>query len=166
MPNMKSSKKTPPIAALLAFSLALCVPTLVPAQEADSPIAACLKVWSDHPFGKNPQFKTLGISVAMFGIGSKARDTESTSAPSLVLVNPIFNVMGESTIELLNTNGWYCMRTTTSLIGNVNIRAHCKARLATTSDGSTVRANNSDNLGMKNLGVTVIGGVSIERPCN
>ena len=163
---MKSSNKTTPIAALLAFGLALGVPTLAPAQDTDSPIAACLKVWGDHPFGKTPQFKTLGTSFAVFGIGSKAGDTETTSAPSLVLVNPIFNVIGESTIELLNPNGWYCMRTTTSLIGNVNIRAHCKARLATTSDGSTVRANNSENLGMKNLGVTVIGRVSIERPCN
>ena len=163
---MKSSKKTRPIAALLAFCLALAVPMVVSAQEVDSPIAACLKAWGNHPFGKTPQFKTLEPSVKVFGIGKAAADTEPTSSPSLVLINPSFNVMGGSTIELLNPNGWYCLRTTASVLGWVNIRAHCKARLAATSDGNTVLGNNTENRAIKNLGLTVIGAISIERPCN
>ena len=163
---MKSSKKTTPIVALLAFCLALSVPMLVSAQEVDSPIAACLKAWGDHPFGTNPQFKTLATSVKVFGIGNKTGDTEPTSSPSLVLINPIFNVMGESTIELLNPNGWYCLRTTVSVMGVVSIRAHCKAQLASTSDGKTVRGNNTENRKIKDQGVTVMGSISIERPCN
>ncbi len=163
---MKSSKKTRPIAALLAFCLGLSVPMVVSAQEVDSPIAACLKAWGDHPFGKNPQFKTLETSVAVFGIGKKAGDSEPTSSPSLVLINPIFNAMGESTIELSNPNGWYCLRTTVSLLGEVNIRAHCKAQLAATSDGVTARGNKTENRPIKDLNVTVMGPVSIERPCS
>jgi hypothetical protein len=163
---MKSSKKTAPIAALLAFCLALSIPMVVSAQEIDSSIAACLKTWGNHPFGSKPQFKTLETSVTVFGIGRRAGDTAPTSSPALVLINPIFNVMGASTIELLNPNGWYCLRTTVSVLGGVNIRAHCKAQLAANSDGQTVRGNNTENRGIKNLGVTVIGAVSIERPCN
>ena len=163
---MKSSKKTRPIAALLAFCLGLSVPMVVSAQEVDSPIAACLKAWGDHPFGKNPQFKNLETSVTVFGIGKKAADSEPTSSPSLVLINPIFNAMGESTIELLNPNGWYCLRTTVSVLGWVNIRAHCKAQLAATSDGNTVLGNNTENRAIKNIGLTVIGAISVERPCN
>ncbi len=162
---MKSSKKTLPIAALLALALALSFPTAVSAQEVDPSIAGCLKAWGDHPFGKNPQFKTLDTSVKVFGIGRSAGDTEPTSSPSLVLINPVVNVMGGSTIELLNPNGWYCLRTTVTLVGGVNIRAHCKAQLAATSDGKTMLADKTENRGIKNLNVTVMGSVSIERPC-
>ncbi len=163
---MKSSKKATPIIALLTFCLALSVPMVVSAEEADSAIAACLKAWGNHPFGRNPQFKTLGTSVKVFGIGNKTADTGSTSSPSLVLINPIFNVMGKSTIELLNPNGWYCLRTTVSIIGGVSIRAHCKAHLAATSDGRTVLGNNRENRGIKDIGVTVMSSISVERPCD
>ena len=163
---MKSSKKAAPIAALLASCLALSVPMLVSAQEVDSSIAGCLKLWGDHPFGMSPKFKTLGASVTVFGIGTEAGDTVPTSSPSLVLVNPIFNVMGGSAVELLNPNGWYCLRTAVSIIGRVSIRAHCKAQLAATSDGTTVLGDNAENRRIKDKGVTVIGAISIERPCN
>ena len=163
---MKSSKKSAPIVALLAFCLALSLPTVVSAREVDSSIAACLQAWGDHPFGKTPQYKTLHTSVKVFGIGRETGDTEPTSSPSLVLINPSFNVMGGSTIELLNPNGWYCLRTTLSIMGRVNIRAHCKAQLASTSAGATVLGNNSENRNIKDLAVTAMGSISVERPCN
>ena len=163
---MKSSKKATPIVALLAFCLALSFPLAVPAREVDSSIAACLKAWGDHPFGKHPQFKTLETSVKVFGIGRTIGDTEPTSSPSLVLINPIFNVMGASTVELLNPNGWYCLRTTVSILGRVSIRAHCKAHLASTSAGSTVLGNNSQNRNIKDITVTAMSSVSVDRPCN
>ena len=163
---MKSSKKTTPVVALLAFCVALSFPMVVSAQEVDSSIAACLKAWGNHPFGKSPEFKTLGTSVKVFGIGGEASDTEPTSSPSLVLINPSFNVMGGSTIELLNPNGWYCLRTTIGIMGRVSIRAHCKARLASTSAGTTVLGNNSENRNIKDITVTAMGSVAVERPCN
>ena len=163
---MKSSKKTTAIAALLAFGLALPVPIAGSAQQIDSSIAGCLKAWGDHPFGTNPQFKTLSTTVKVFGIGNTSGDTGPTSTPSLVLINPIFNVMGTSTIELLNPNGWYCLRTTVSILGALSVRAHCKAHLAATSGGNTARGNNGENRLIKDLGVTMMGSFSIERPCN
>ena len=163
---MRSSKKIAPVVALLALGLALSVPMPVSAQELDSSIAACLKIWGDHPFGSNPQFKTLGTSVKVLGIGTRAVDTEPTSSPSLVLINPIVNVMGGSTIELLNPNGWYCLHTMISLVGTVSIHAHCKAQLAETSAGTTVRGNNVENRGIKDKGVTMMGSIAVERPCS
>ena len=163
---MTSSKKTGPIVALSALCLALTVPMPASAEEADNSIAACLKAWGDHPFGKNPQFKTLETSVKVFGIGKSAGDTGPTSSPSLVLINPIVNVMGGTSIDLMNPNGWYCLRTTVSIAGGVSIRAHCKAQLAATSDGKAIPGNNAENRGIKDLNVTVMGSVSIERPCS
>lgn len=163
---MKSSKKTVPVVVLLGFCLALSFPMLVLAKEVDSSIAACLKAWGDHPFGDAPLFKTLETSVTVFGIGGRTADTEPTSSPALVLINPSLNMMGGSTIELLNPNGWYCLRTTVTIMGRVGIRAHCKAQLASTSAGSTVLGNNTENRSIKDLTVTAMGSVSVERPCN
>lgn len=160
---MKLSKMTAASVAFLASCLALSVP--VAAEEVDSSIAACLKAWGDHPFGSKPKFKTLGTSVKVFGLGSDTGDTAPTSSPSLVLINPILNAMGASTIELLNPNGWYCVRTTLSVMGRVNLRAHCKAQLAVTSDGKTVQGNNTQNRNIKDLAVTVMGSIAVERPC-
>lgn len=163
---MKSSKQITPIVALLASCLALCVPTVVSASEVDSSIAACLNAWGDHPFGKNPQFKTVDTSVTVLGIGRMPADTEPTTSPSLVLIYPTVNVLGGSTIELMNPNGWYCMRTTVSIIGGVHIRAHCKAHLAATSAGITAVGNNVENRNIRDITVTAVGSVSVERPCS
>ena len=113
-----------------------------------------------HPFGKNPTFKTLSTSVKVFGIGKNTADTEATSSPALVLINPGVNVMGGTTIELLNPNGWYCLRTNVNVMGGFTIKAHCKARLASASEngsGTTVMGNNSDQ-----KGVTVMGSTQVE----
>ena len=159
---MKSSKSSAAIATLFVFCLALSAPAVVSAQEVDRSIAACLNAWGTHPFGKNPQFKTLQTSVKVFGVGKNTSDSERTNAPSLVLVNPGVNVMGGARLELLNPNGWYCLRATVNVMGGLKIRAHCKARLASTSDGTTVIGNNSEN-----KGVTVLGSTSVERvDCN
>jgi hypothetical protein len=163
---MNASKDTITAVALLAFCLALPIPTSASVPEVDSSIAACLKAWGEHPFGKTPQFKTLGTSITVFGIGRESADTAPTDSPSLVLIEPSFNVMGTSSIDLLNPNGWYCLRTTVSILGKVKIRAHCKAQLASHSDGVTVLGNNVENRSVKDLTVTAIGSVSVERPCN
>jgi len=162
---MKSSIKAAPIAVLLALCLALSVPT-ASANDGDSAIAACLKAWGEHPFGKHPQFKTLGTSLTVFGIGNSAADTRPTSSPALVLVKPSFNFMGGSTMELLNPNGWYCVQTLVSIIGRTTIRAQCKAQLAATSDGKTMLASKAGNRRIKNIAFTVIGSTAVERPCN
>ncbi len=142
--------------------LALCAGVLAPgavlAQELDRSIASCLKAWGKHPFGPNPQYKTLATSVKVFGIGRDTADTEPTNAPALVLINPAVNVMGGSTIQLLNPNGWYCFRTNVNVMGGMTIKAHCKAHLATTAGDVTVMGKNSDD-----KAITVMGSTMVER---
>lgn len=159
---MKSARTTAPIAPIAVLCLLLSAPAAVSAQQVDSSIAACLKAWGKHPFGNNPTFKTLSTSVKVFGIGKSTSDTEVTSSPTLILVNPGVNVMGGTVIELLNPNGWYCLRATVNVMGGLNLRAHCRAHLASSTDGATVMGNNAEN-----KGVTVMGSTNVERvDCN
>lgn len=159
---MKSSKKLTLIVPMVAFCMALTTPIVASAQEVDSSIAACLKAWGKHPFSRNPSYKTLQTSVKVFGIGKGTSDSEVTSSAALVLLNPGVNVMGGSTIELLNPNGWYCLKKTVNVMGGMNIRAHCKAHLASASDGTTVMGNSNES-----KGVTVMGSTHVERvDCN
>lgn len=147
------------IAALIAT--ASLFSNYVQAQEIDGSIAACLKTWGKHPFGAHPTYKTLSTSVKVFGIGSNTADTVTTNSPALVLINPGVNVMGGSTIDLLNPNGWYCFRSNVNVMGGMTIRAHCKAHLASSSEGgsgTTVMGNNKDQ-----KGVTVMGSTQVER---
>lgn len=163
---MKPSKNAISIAAVSLFCLALSAPGVAVAEALDSSIAACLKVWTDHPFGQQPKFKTLGTSFTVFGIGNAVRDAQPTNSPALVLVGPMFNVAGSSTVELLNPNGWYCLETTLSVAGRLHLRAHCKARVAMTSDGKTVRGDNTENRSIRDVVVTMLGSVPVERPCD
>lgn len=130
----------------------------VAAQESDSPVASCLKAWGKHPFGNNPQYKTLSTSVKVFGIGRDTADTETTPGPALVLVNPGVNVAGGSVVQVLNPNGWYCFRTTVNVMGGLTIKAHCKTHLATTA-GDVLGAGSAND----GKGVTVMGSTQVER---
>jgi len=140
---------------ILSMTLLFSMPTF--ATEVDDSIANCLKAWGKHPFGNNPNYKTLATSVKVFGIGDDPTDSEVTNSPSLVLVNPGVNVMGGSTIDLLNPNGWYCLRTNVNVMGGLTIKVHCKAHLASTTEAVTVLGSNS---GQKSI--TVMGSTKIE----
>lgn len=135
----------------------LIAPMAVVADEDDDAINACLKAWGTHPFGKNPTYRTLGATVKLFGIGQDAEDTAATETPALIMVDPGVNIMGGSTIKLLNPNGWYCLRANVNVMGGVTIKAHCKAHIASATDGVTVLGSNSSS-----KGVTVMGKTSIE----
>lgn len=128
------------------------------ADESDSTVVACLKAWGNHPFGDRPAHRVLSTSVKVFGIGQTSGDHEKTTSPSLVVVNPGVNVMGGSEIELLNPNGWYCLRTTVNVMGGLTIRLACNAQIAMSSGGTTVMGNNAEQ-----KGVTVMGSTTVER---
>jgi len=104
----------------------------------------------------------MATSVKVFGIGRNPADTERTESPSLVLVNPGVNVMGGTTFELLNPNGWYCFRSNVNVMGKFSIKAHCKAHLASASDGVTVLGSNSENKSVTVMGSTQIALVGCE----
>ena len=141
---------------LLTLGLLLSMPGY--SAESDSSIERCLKAWGEHPFGPNPKYKTLATSVNVFGIGDDPSDSEVTDSPVLVMVNPGVNVMGGTTVELLNPNGWYCLRSSVNVMGGMTLRVHCKAHLASATEGVTVMGSNSDQ-----KSVTVMGSTEIEK---
>lgn len=151
-------KNAPGLLLMMVLGAGLLAPGVALAEEVDSSIASCLAAWGKHPFGKNPRYKTLSTAVKVFGIGRDTIDAEVTNFPALILVNPGVNVAGGSTIQLLNPNGWYCLRTTVNVMGGFTIKAHCKAHLATSSGDVTVMGNNSES-----KSVTVMGSTQVER---
>jgi hypothetical protein len=140
----------------LCSSLALALPAL--AQDDSSAPEACLKAWGQHPFGSRPTYRTLATSVTVFGRGPGTVDREVTPGPELVVVNPGVNVMGASQIELLNPNGWYCLRATVNVMGGMDIKLHCNARLASAHTGATVMSGENAT-----RGVSVMGAITVQR---
>lgn len=128
------------------------------AQQEGRAMQACLKAWGQHPFGSNPGYRTLATSVKVFGIGQGTADREVTAEPSLIMVNPGINVMGGSEIELLNPNGWYCLRAAVNVMGGMEIKLQCGAQLASATTGTTV-------MGGENAakGVSVMGSITVQR---
>lgn len=127
------------------------------ADEDDEAMQRCLKAWGKHPFGGKPSYKTLAASVKVFGIGQDSNDKEVTTVPQLVMIHAGVNVMGGSEIELLNPNGWYCLKSNVNVMGGMTIKAHCKAHLASAVEGVTVLGSNSNN-----KAVTVMGKTAVE----
>ncbi len=157
MKRTKFMKGTKLLISCLTVCSALMMIGVASAEEGDSSIESCLRAWGEHPFGNNPRFKILATSVNVFGIGQNTADTERTEMPALILVNPGVNVLGTTTVELLNPNGWYCFRSNVNVMGKLRIRAHCRAHLASAYDGVTVLGSDQAN-----KSVTVMGETHVE----
>jgi hypothetical protein len=143
---------------LLVIGLTSSLGTTAQAQQQDSSVAVanCLKAWSKHPFGENPKYRTMPVAVKVFGIGNPSIDSIKTSAPELVLIKPSVNVMGGSTVELRNPNGWYCFVTNVNVMGKMKIKAHCSAHLAQSHDGVTAMGTDSENKSVTVMGKTEV----------
>ncbi len=140
--------------ALLMASTALLANDQKAADE-------CIAAWgSKSPFkiGKRPD-TIIGTGVTVFGLGQGQTHDAVTDKPSLIVVHPAVNVAGKTTIRLANPNGWYCLRTQTTVAGKIAIMAHCNAHLAhTKDDGASVAA--TDETGK---GVAVMGALRVQR---
>jgi len=143
----------------MRWNVAILMAVVSGCALANPDIDACLKAWGKHPFGQNPQFKTIRANVKVMGIGGNLKDETVTTKPELVLVKHSVGVMSKQTIELLNPQGWYCLKGAVTVLGKSEIRAHCKAHLASSDDGATVLGSNETDGG----GVTVMGTIKIEK---
>lgn len=143
----------------LVVTSAFTVKPAAAQQDDDSSVAIenCLKAWGTHPFGTNPKYRSLPVTVKVFGIGTPTIDSVQTTGPDLVLVKAGVNVMGGTTIDLRNPNGWYCFVTNVNVMGRMKIKAPCTAHLAQSHDGVTVLGADSTN-----KSVTVMGKTEIE----
>ncbi len=126
-------------------------------------VGRCLAAWKDkHPFGtqKTPEYKVMGATVQVLGIGDDMTDEESTKEPRLVLVKPTVAVLSKSSIRLMNPNGWYCLKANVTVLAKTVIEVACNASIADSRDGVAVLGSNSQGTGK---GVTVLGKTELKR---
>jgi hypothetical protein len=122
-------------------------------------IQICLENWNEHPFkDKNPKFRTLDTKVKIFG-GGKIVDHGKTSAPELILVKPGANVLSQVTLKLMNSKGWYCFRSNTTVLSDSTIEVACDAHIESASESKAILGSNRGDQG----GVTVLGKTKIVR---
>ena len=144
------------IAAMIAASALAPLSALADDQPT---LDACIGSWgSASPFKKGtPATKVIATGVKVFGIGSEGGTDEPTAKPSLVLVRPAVNVMGKSTIQLKNPQGWYCFVSNVNVAGKMEIEVPCGAHLASArEDGTSVGAVDESS-----KGVTVFGALRV-----
>jgi hypothetical protein len=146
---------------LLAIGLFVSFSGSVFASDQDpgdiAAVKACLKNFGKHPFhGDKPKFRTMAAKVRVFGIGGSSHDETATDKPELVLVKPNVAVLSKNDLNLLNPNGWYCLKGQVSVLGTSEIHLHCKAKLAASKDAVTVMGGNDHETGVTVLGTTKV----------
>jgi len=149
--------------SLLTVLFLSSFPEMTLAETYDGAVSNCLKAWGEHPFGSKPRYRVLSSSVKVFGIGQSTDDTAVTKGPDLVLIDTGVNVLGGSTLQLLNPNGLYCFNSNVNVMGSLTIKAHCKAHLAAASNGMTVMWGDPSNKSVTVLGVTSVESVGCTR---
>lgn len=125
-------------------------------------IKKCLDKFGDsHPFkdDKSKRFRVIDGSVKVLGIGGKVYDRTETSYPQLILVKPTVNVLTKSEFDLMNPNGWYCMKANVTVLSKNIVNLHCQARLATSEGDTVVMGSGESGTG----GVTVLGKLKLNR---
>lgn len=145
-------------AAILAAGSAAC------ASEDEGYLRLCLKAWGDHPFADVHPYRKYSSIVNVFGIGENTDDLGPTRKPSLILVDTGVNVLGGTTIRLMNPNGWYCLRSNINVMGKVTIKAHCKAHIASASEGLTILGEDQHNKSTTVMGLTRVELFGCEEP--
>lgn len=126
--------------------------------EADT-IRKCLNLWGTVPFKevKPENVKVMDVSVGVGGglLGSSSpigaigniinvgnpRDLEVTAEPKLIIIPLSVNVGGSTNFELMNPNGWYCMKAAVGAKSTVGIKLHCNAKLAQSDLGVSLETN-------------------------
>lgn len=142
------------ILLLTAFSLSAF------ASDEDE-IRTCLHNWGKTPFSsERPDFRVISAKVRVVGIGDNVEDSRPTDKPELVLVKPAVSVMSKSVMELMNPNGWYCLKGKVDVMGKTEINLHCKAHMTSSKDSATVLGSNKED-----TGVTVLGKSVVNRVC-
>jgi hypothetical protein len=95
---------------------------------------SCLNLFKSHPFGdKIANFKKINAAISILGSGTPIDDKEKTDTPVLILISTTINVGGSPTYNMLNPNGYYCMKTSINLLTDLTINVSCSAHLADSS---------------------------------
>lgn len=133
----------------------------VPERDA---LQKCMNLWGTTPFKevKANQVKVMDIGVSvgggLAGIGGglgglggivpdltfgNTKDLDSTTDPRLVVIPFSISLGGNTTYELMNPNGWYCLKFAVGAKSSVNIKLHCNAKIAQSDLGLSVNTKPS-----------------------
>ncbi len=139
------------------------MPTIPGAKPTDlDALHHCLAAWPNNPFlgtGRVDHFKEIYAAVSVLSSGAAINDTENTPFPELILVDAGVNVLGSPTYNLLNKNGYYCMRVNVNVMTNLGVNLHCNARLADSKVDVNVLSTQNDTTA--GVGVNVLSGVKL-----
>lgn len=121
----------------------------------------CLAKWQDNPFKGTTvtNYRKISASVSIGGIGNLINDNENTAQPFLTLVEAGVNVFGSPTYNLMNRNGYYCIKVNVNVSTNLSINLHCNARLADQKVNVNVGSTQNDTTSA--VGVHVLSNVQV-----
>jgi hypothetical protein len=124
-------------------------------------ITACLRKWGQVPFSGAIGVRRIRAAVTVGGFGVAVNDATQTTGPALILVDAGVNVGGAPVYNMLNNNGYYCMKVNVNVSTALTVNLACNARLADNSVqvnvGSSVAGTTSG------IGVNVNSNVSVQR---
>jgi hypothetical protein len=136
------------------------VPGLTPSEQVQ--VSQCITKWGRVPFtGHFTNVKRIKAAVSVYGIGNMINDVTQTSTPALVLVDAGVNVMGNPVYNLLNNNGYYCMKVNVNVQTDFDINLACNAKLADNSVQVNVASEVDSETGV--IGVNVGSTVHVTR---
>ena len=136
------------------------IPGLTPSEQVQ--VAQCINKWGRVPFtGTFTNVKRIKAAVSVYGIGSVINDVNQTAAPMLVLIDAGVNVMGSTVYNLLNNNGYYCMKVNVNVSTDFDINLACNAKLADNS--VQVNVGSEVNSETSVIGVNVGSNVQVTR---
>jgi hypothetical protein len=104
-------------------------------QAVAAMVKECLNRMNGHPFdaAKTTPDKNIYAGVSVMGtMAQSVSDTVATDKPTLTVIYAGVNVLGSTTWELLNPNGWYCVVTSVNVQGTINVKLKKGAHLAET----------------------------------
>jgi hypothetical protein len=127
-------------------------------QTNEDAIQKCLNAWGKTPFKKDSPYQILATKVNVFGVGGDTVDNKKTKKPQLILIKPSVNVLGKATFNLLNPNGWYCLKSSVTVLGKTKVNIDCNAKMASGSDGVNVLGKRD-----KEQGVVVLGQMKVNQ---
>ena len=106
--------------------------------------------------------KKISASVSVGGIGNAVNDTVTTKDPVLTLIIAGVNVLGETTYNLRNDNGYYCIMTNVNVLTTLNMNLACHARVADNSVNVNI-GSYIDDANTSGIGVHVGSSVNVKR---
>lgn len=128
----------------------------VPERDA---LEKCMNLWGTIPFKevKAKHVKVMSENVSIGGglFGSvveglanlpslnfgNTKDLEATSEPRLIVIPLSLSFGGTTNYELMNPNGWYCLKFAAGVKSSVTIKHHCKAKIAQSDLGLSINTN-------------------------